>query len=326
MPAPGSARRRSSLQCSVAVVTYRVESPGPPNAQHVVCSAGTAEHPAQLAVRCVATDAAAAVDRDPEVSRRVHRQAVGRAILLGKRDENPAVGDRAPLAVERERADRARAAVDEVHRGAVRAPAEPVRDRQAVEDPRDPAVPVEAVERAAALAVVVGQAAGPEPALRVAGGVVQPGSGRRDLGDGAPAPVRAQVDDVAPGGQQPAVVAVDRGDRADGSGDRVRRDRDQVAVRGDPVAMDTPGEDVHPQELIAPGVPAGALAERGLLRRAGDGCAGHPWPSVRALGHHRNGNGAGALGGVRPRRGRCGTVRQPAAGPSGRRRPSRRPS
>ena len=122
--------------------------------------------------------------------------------------------------------------------------------------------------------VVVGQRAGPEAALRVACAVVHPRPGRGHLGERAQAAVRAQVGEAPPGGEQPALVALDGRDRTDGPGDLVGAHRDESAAVGDPVAVDAPGQDVDPQQLSTARVPPGALPEQGLLGRAGEGGAG----------------------------------------------------
>jgi hypothetical protein len=110
----------------------------------------------------------------PEVTVGVHGHGVGRADILGHGDQDPAVGDRAPFGIEGERVDDTRAAVHQVHRGAVDAPAQAVGHRQAVEDQLGPTIPVEAVERSASGTVVIGQRAGLEPTLRIASATVHP--------------------------------------------------------------------------------------------------------------------------------------------------------
>ena len=86
--------------------------------------------------------------------------------------------------------------------------------------------------------------------------------------------VGRQVDEAAPGAEQPPLVPLDGRDHPDGPGQLVHTDGDQRTVVRDPVAVDPPGQDVDPQQLGAPGVPPHPLAELGLLGRAGDGNAG----------------------------------------------------
>ena len=138
-----------------------------------------------------------------------------------------------------------------------------------------PAIAVEAVERPASRTVIVSQRACPEPALRIARAVVHPGPRRSDLGDPARRAVRTQVHEPAAGSEQPALVAVDRCDRADGLADVVGADRNEVAVVVHAVAVDASSEDVDVQQLVAAGIPARPFAELGLAGRAGDGTAVH---------------------------------------------------
>ena len=205
---------------------------------------------------------------------------------VGHLDEHPAVRDRAPLAVEGEGVDHARAAVREVHRAAVQAPAEPVGDGEAVEHPLDPSLPVEPVEGSAPGTVVVGQRAGPEPALRIARGVVHPRPGRRDLCEAPQLAVGREAGEPQPRGQQPPLVVLDGRDRTDGPGHLVRANGDQGAVVGDEVAVDTAVQDVHAEELTPASVPAGPFAEEVLVGRAGDGSARCAGATRRASAGH----------------------------------------
>ena len=79
--------------------------------------------------------------------------------------------------------------------------------------------------------------------------------------------------------QQPAVVPLDRRDRPDCSRYLIAIHRDQVTVVADSVAVDAAGQDVHPNQLVAAGVPTGALrpAPSGRL------CRRPPRPSRRIL-------------------------------------------
>ena len=190
---------------------------------------------------------------------------------------------RAALGVERERVDDSWAAVHHVHGATVRAPTDSVGDRQAVEHLLGPAGPVQPVERAASGVMVVGQGPGPEPPLRIGGTVVHPGPGRRDLRDGSMGALGRQVDEAAPGAEQPPPVALDGRDHADGPGQLVDADGDQRSVVLDPVAVDAPGQDVDPQHLRAAVVPPHPLSELGLLGCAGDGNGA----SLSVPGHHQ---------------------------------------
>src|SRR5262245_34761081 len=79
----------------------------------------------------------------------------------------------------------------------------------------------------------------------------------------------------ATGGQEPAVVALDRDDRADGAGQPIGLDQVEGSVRFDAVAEDAAGIDVDPEQLVAPCIPARALAEEGLLVRPRPGSRRH---------------------------------------------------
>ena len=85
--------------------------------------------------------------------------------------------------------------------------------------------------------------------------------------------VGCQVDEAAPGAEQPPTVSFDWRDHPDGPRQLVDTDGDQRTVVVDLVAVDPPGQDVHPQQLVATCVPPHSLAELGLLGRAGDGTA-----------------------------------------------------
>ena len=233
------------------------------------------QHLTERAVGGIAVDAPASVDRHPEITVGVHRQAIRRSNLRGHIDQHAAVGDRAPFAVERECMDHARAAVGEIHRAAVGAPAQSVRDRQPVEDQLGLSVPIEAVERSASDTVVIGQRARPEPALRIAGGVVHPGPGRGDVGEREQRAGRRQVGEAQTGGEQPPLVALDRRDCAHRSGHPIGANGNQIALGVDPIAVDVAGQDVHPQQFVPAGVPPGTFAELVLIGRAGNGVARH---------------------------------------------------
>ena len=151
---------------------------------------------------------------------------------------------------------------------AVGTPADAVGDRQSLEHHLGPPVGIQPVERAAPLAVVVGQCPGPEPALGIAGAVVHPGSGRCDLGDAAMGAVerpgrRSHARRRAASRRRPRRGRSSRPFRAAGRPGPVQR-----TVVADPVAVDPPGHDVDGEQLAATGVPANALTELGLLGRA----------------------------------------------------------
>ena len=232
-------------------------------------------HLAQRAVGCVAVDPPTAVDRHPEVTGCVHRHSVRCPGVLGHGDQDPASRDGAAAGVERERMDHPRAAVHQIHRVPVRAPAQSVGDRQSVEHELGPSVSFEPVERATSLVVVVGQRPAPEPALGIAGAVVHAGPGRCNLGDHPMGAVGRQVHEAAPRAEQPAFVALHGRDHPDRPRQLVDPDALQRTVVADPAAIDAPGEDVDRQHLVPAGVPPNALTKVGLLGGAADSAGRH---------------------------------------------------
>ena len=158
----------------------------------------------------------------------------------------------------------------------------------------DASVALEPVEGAAALVVVVGQAAGPQPSLRVTRRVVHPCPRRGDLGHVAQHAVRGQVCKPSPSCEEPSLVTLDRRDRADRARQAVVANRYERPVVADRVAMHAPGQDVHPQQLAPATIPSGALAEHVLFGRARGRVARHRMPS-RGLRLHDEDAHSGAI-------------------------------
>ena len=172
--------------------------------------------------------------------------------------------------VEVERADVTGAAVGEVHRGALGAPADPVGDRQAGQHLRAAAVEFEPVQGPGARCFVVGHGAGPEPPLRVASPVVHPDVGAAGFGLGQLAdPARViDVQESGPGGQHVSAAA------AGAAAPRWRSNWNVCSTRSWPSApgratVQPPGQDIYPQQLVTGPVPARTLAGRPGLGRAG---------------------------------------------------------
>jgi hypothetical protein len=232
---------------------------------------GEAQHLAQLAAGGVALDAAPAEDRHPQITRGVHGEAVRCADVLGHRDQHPTTSEGAALGVEGERAHDAGAAVGEVHRATVGAPAQTIGDGEVAQHQPGAPVAIESIERPAERPVIIGQRASPEAALGVARRVVHPGARRCDVGDPLQRALGRQVGEAPASGQQPPLVAVDGRHRADGPGQAVAPDGDEAPVIADPVAVEAAGEDVDAQELAVLGVPASPFAEDRLAGRARDG-------------------------------------------------------
>jgi hypothetical protein len=159
-------------------------------------------------------------------------------------------------------------------------------------------VGVEPVEAAAAGAVVVGLRAGPEPALGVARRVVHPRPRGGDVGDRVQRAIQGQAGEAAVGGEQPALVAEHRCDRADRARHAVAADRDQGPVVLDAISVDPPGEDVDSQQLATPGVPPSPLAEFVLVCRA----RAEGWPSARGGRAPQSGGSCSRCGGSAARR------------------------
>src|SRR6185436_20677593 len=116
------------------------------------------------------------------------------------------IGDRAVVRIEPERMDHAGGGVDEIHRAAVRTPAEPVGDRQPTHDQLSLSGVIESIERSATSTLIMGQSAGPEAALRIASGIVHSSVFWCDLRHRAHRAVRAKVAEAACGGKQPTVI------------------------------------------------------------------------------------------------------------------------
>ena len=162
-------------------------------------------------------DLPACVDRHPQVTGGVDGQAVRRSDLLGDvmSTRPPAIS---PVRVELERVERARAAVHQIHRAAVGAPTQAVRRssgrRVSARFPRaDRAGRGLRLRRG-------GRRRACRPRIGPAGSHA-PSFMRHRVG--RPRRVcawsrRSQVDEAPPGGEQPAVVTLDRRDRADGPG------------------------------------------------------------------------------------------------------------
>ena len=171
--------------------------------------------------------------------------------------------DRPGRRVEVEDVDTPRGRVDEVEAVAGRAPAEPVGDGRAGDRPRDRQVRPDTVERPRRRPLVERHRARPEPALRVAGAVVEPVArhvrldGQQRL-DGAvlqhPEPVRQAEHHAAPRTRQREA-------------DQCGHGRHLVPAGGRVEPVDRPPQDVHPQQGRGGGVPARPFAE---LRRRGD--------------------------------------------------------
>ena len=95
-----------------------------------------------------------------------------------------------------------------------------------------------------------------------------------DFGERTYGAVGGEVDETAVGGDEPAFVAVDRRDGADGCGDVVAATVDDLTGVVEPAAQHEPVDDVDRQELIATSVPTRALAENALFGGAGHGAPG----------------------------------------------------
>src|SRR4026208_1153436 len=103
------------------------------------------------------------------------------------------VKDRPLFGIKSERIDHTWATVREVHRAAVRTPAETIGDRQPTHDQLGSAVTIKSVEGGASWSLIIGNGPCPEAALRIAGRIVHPSVFRRNLGDGLQRAIRSQV-------------------------------------------------------------------------------------------------------------------------------------
>src|SRR5450755_475151 len=126
----------------------------------------------QRAVRAVAPHCPAAPQRDPDVPSFVDGEPVRRDTAFGDPRDRTASADTATCAVEVERVDAARSAVGEIHGGAIRAPADPVGDRESRQDGRATPVKLEPIEHPGPGRFVMGHRSGPKPALWIAGAVI----------------------------------------------------------------------------------------------------------------------------------------------------------
>ena len=223
------------------------------------------------------------------------------ATIVRRADE--VAGDR----VEVERVDARRAAVGEVHRGALRAPADPVGDGQVGEHGGAAAVQLQAVQGPGARRLVVGHRAGPEPTDGVARAVVHPHVGAPRLGLSQLVHHAELVDvDVAGARGEHPPTGGRRGDRAHVAieGDGLLRHQEAVGVELG--AVEAGAEDVDPQQLVGLGVPARSFGE--LSRRGGGAHRGQrPW-----FGAHGWANSMTTLMSSGPRRNACSTSSGPA--------------
>ncbi len=160
---------------------------------------------------------------------------------------------------------------------------------------------IEAIERCAASALIMGNRAGPEPTLRIAGGIVHASSRRCHLSQRAQLALRAKVAEAPLRREQQALIVCDRGNRPHGARHLVRLNGHHNAVLNNPVAKDPPNKNVDSEQLASPGVPPNTLAELALLRRAGNCVTSHVSHSFRM--HPKPGPRRHAA--AARRRGRC---------------------
>ena len=151
-----------------------------------------------------------------------------------------------------------------VHRCAVKAPCQAVRDGDVSDYTGIAAEPVVAIQRSGTWSTVVGHAPRPEPSRGITGSVVHPYSltlasfRLGEKGDGA---VLGQVVEALIRGSYPAVAWVcqwGNGGQVPGHAVDIRViQASALRVR----AEQTPGEYIHPQEPLVDGVPSAALTE-----------------------------------------------------------------
>ena len=211
----------------------------------------------ELAVRRVAVQPPAAVERHPDAALGVDGQAVGDGALDLDGGEPPPVLEGARLRVEVEHVDAPGRAVDEVEAVARRAPAEPVRDRGAGQHRRDREVGVDPVQPAERRRLVERHRPDPQPAGGVARAVVGARVRARRV-DGYEQRRPLAVEDVQAVRQPddgPAAPARQR--QAHDAGDELRRVQSRLGV----VPVHAMPRDVDPEQRPGRGIPARALAE-----------------------------------------------------------------
>jgi hypothetical protein len=215
----------------------------------------------------VAGQRAAVPERHPEVSALVDGEAVRRRPLHA--DERARRAEVAARRVEVEGADLAGATVGEVHGRPVGAPADPVRDRQPLEDERATPVQLEAIEASGPRRLLVGHAPGPEAALGIAAAVVRADAAapRLRLRQLAHASALVEPQEAASGCEH---VAAPHGRRrsAHVTANLERADAAEAAVVAERGPVHPAGQDVDPEELAAGGVPARTLGEQSRRRGA----------------------------------------------------------
>src|SRR6266702_5102853 len=118
----------------------------------------------QPAVRTVPLHRPAAPHGDPDAALGIHGEAIRDDIAMAKRGEAAAAADLASGRVIVHDVDPVGQRVDVVHPCLVRAPADPVRDPDAIEEPGQPEVGIQPVQRARPWRLVGGHGARVEPA------------------------------------------------------------------------------------------------------------------------------------------------------------------
>lgn len=243
-----------------------------------------ADLPDLLAVRCVSADAPAPPERDPQKPLRVDTHSVGRHEWLppGRPfDERASIREVALGGIHVEGFDAEGQGVDEVHRRAVRAPVEPVREREPAEHSGDPPPGIESIQGATPGVPhgPVGHVTCPEASFRVALSVIHTGRGVRSIDwrqhlDGAG--VRVDDSKAIPHRRYESAMA-----SWGNGGHGLLNERRAVFTGPRVVSMQQTARNVDPVEDFLRGMPGGPLTNRRY--RAGDNFEfRRPTPSFNA--------------------------------------------